>query len=110
MGSDIILGLQFFADADDVPFLLNRLNEDPELAFIVRYDPWAGNTGSPAHLVAESREHIHPTSELAVRCKAVKQVQSLTDASSVALRRLRSGIAYYANNWDLGPVLKSSTP
>ena len=24
-----------------------------------------------------------------------------------ALRRVRSGIPYYANNWDLGPVLKS---
>jgi hypothetical protein len=50
--------VQFFADEDDVPLLLNRLNEDPELAFIVRNDQ---------------------TSAIASRFKAVKQVPRLAD-------------------------------
>jgi hypothetical protein len=73
--------VQFFADEDDVPLLLNRLNEDPKLAFIVRDDPLL---------------------------KVHRQVTFFAFPS--ALARLRSGIPYYANNWDLGPVLKSSAP
>jgi hypothetical protein len=73
--------VQFFADEDDVPLLLNRLNEDPKLAFIVRDDPLL---------------------------KVHRQVTFFAVPS--ALARLRSGIPYDANNWDLGPVLKSSAP
>jgi hypothetical protein len=71
--------VQFFADEDDVPLLLNRLNEDPELAFIVRDDPLPFYTRLSSDLVVASREDIRRTPALAIRRKAVKQVQSLTD-------------------------------
>ena len=59
--------VQFFADEDDVPLLLSRLNEDPELAFIVCDDPVLLYTRSSSDLVAERRQDIHPTSALVIR-------------------------------------------
>jgi hypothetical protein len=130
--------VQFFADENDVPLLLTRLNDEPELAFIVRDVPfplgtrlssepvgasredtcraqagvnWVGNRyaliGAPAHPATARwwarfrrwmRTHATP---LTVH----RQVTFFAFPS--ALDRLRSGIAYDANNWDLGPVLKS---
>jgi hypothetical protein len=51
--------MQFFADEDDVPLLLTRLNEDPELAVIVRDDPAPILTKSWFDPVDEGLDDIH---------------------------------------------------
>ncbi len=38
--------LSFFADADDAPRLMEHLNEDPEIAFLVPLDPIASIRGA----------------------------------------------------------------
>lgn len=71
--------MQFFADEDDVPLLLKRFNEDPELAFIVRDNPVPVYTRSSLDRGDDEQEDVHSKTAMAIRCKAVKQVQKLTD-------------------------------
>ena len=79
LAGEVSSSVQFFADEDDVPLLLNRLNDDPELAFIV----CEGRLPSPATRPSESgvtgREDVGCTPALSIHWKATKQVQSLAD-------------------------------
>lgn len=73
--------LSFFMDRYDIPLLLDRMNTDPEIAFIVS-DSQLGNETTlqrrgPAFLV-EDGEFTREI-ELSRRWKAVRTVNALTD-------------------------------
>jgi len=85
----------FFAVENDVQILLDQLNEDPELAFVVRGEVI----------------RTHPATLIRVTATPLKVHTRVTfHAFPSALERLHRGIDHYAFNWNLGPALKSARP
>jgi hypothetical protein len=97
----------FFADENDVPILLERLNEDPELAFVVRGEvtPLPMST-HPAALGFET-DVTDPAPAYATRLKVSNRVETLADGQhdlwhfvGAPLTRTFEGLGPDGNPWE----------